>query len=164
MIEAFSLIAEVAVGLAGFTGVAVVLGRGPRRWSGADALRIRLLLTAAFAALFASLFAVGCHSAGAGETASVRLGAGVLLIGQVYWGRVAAQISRLEPADLALFDVRLALFFRVVAYSSWAAQGVAISGVAPALTTWLFLYGLLACLGYAAFGFVRLLFIRPGSE
>jgi hypothetical protein len=59
VIETVSVIAEVDVGLAGFAGVAVVLGRGPGRWGAADALRIRLLLTAAFAALFASLIAIG---------------------------------------------------------------------------------------------------------
>jgi hypothetical protein len=150
--------------LAGFAGVAVVLGRGPGRWSAADALRIRLLLTAAFTALFAPLVAIGSQWAGAGEDASVRLGAAALLIGQVRWGIIGSGLSRLEPSDRALFNPRLAAFFRVVASSSWVAQVVAISGVWRNLVSWLFLYGLLACLGYAAFGFVRLLFVRPNSE
>jgi hypothetical protein len=62
-------------------------------------------------------------------------------------------IGALQPAT--------AVFFRVVAYSSWGAQA-AISGSGA---TWLrlFLYGLLACLGYATFSFVRLLFVRPSS-
>jgi hypothetical protein len=141
-----------------------MLGRGPGRWSGGDALRIRLLLAAAFAALFASLIAIGSRWAGAETGASVRLGAGALLLGQIYWARVATGIARLEPSERALFDPRLAASFRAVAYSSWAAQAVAISGLAAVLAPWLFLYGLLACLGYAAFGFVRLLFVRPDSE
>jgi hypothetical protein len=120
---------------------------------------------AAFTALFASLIAIGSEWAGAGEAASVRLGAVALLVGQVYWGIVArGQISRLEPSDRALFNPQLAVFFRVVAYSSWAAQVVAISGISGHLASWLFLYGLLACLGYAAFAFIRLLFVRPISE
>jgi hypothetical protein len=115
--------------------------------------------------LFASLIAIGSQWAGVGEDTSVRLGAGALLIGQVYWGTVVAgQIFRLEPSDRALFNPQLAIFFQVVAYSSWAAQVVALSGFWRHLTPWLFFYGLLACLGYAAFGFVRLLFVRPNSE
>jgi hypothetical protein len=49
-------------------------------------------------------------------------------------------------------------------YSSWGAQLVVLSGVLVAAGPWLFLYGLLACLAYAALAFVRLLYIRPSSE
>ena len=142
-----------------------MLGRGPGRLGAGDALRIRLLLTAAFTALFASLIATGSRWAGAGEGASVQLGAGALLIGQVYWGTgLARQILRLEPSERALFNPRLAVLIRVVTYSSWGAQIVALSGLAAQVTPWLFLYGLLACLAYAALGFVRLMFVRPSSE
>jgi hypothetical protein len=86
-------------------------------------------------------------------------------MGQVYWGTaLAGQVARLDPSDRALFDPRLASFFRVVAFSSWGAQIVAISGFFSAVASWLFLYGLVASLGYAAFGYVRLLFVRPSSE
>jgi hypothetical protein len=165
LVEALSLIAEVAIGLAGFGGVAVVLGRGPGRWSPGDALRIRLLFTAAFAALFASLIAAGSGWAGAPEPTSVRLGAAALLFGQLYWGlAVARQIPRLEPSEQELFDPRLALLFRLIMYSSWGAQLVALSGVLAQAGRWLFLYGLLISLAYAALAFVRLLYVRPASE
>jgi len=165
LIEALSLIAEVAVGLAGFAGVAVMLGRGPGRWSPGDALRIRLLLTAAFTALFATLIAIGSEWAGTAERTSVQLGAAALLSGQVYWGAVVArQIPRLEPPERALFDPRLALLFRVTMYSSWGAQLVALSGLLAPAGRWLFLYGLLVCLAYAALAFVRLLYIRPAWD
>ena len=164
-IEALSLIAEIAVGLAGFAGVTVMLGRGPGRWGAGDALRIRLLLGAAFAALFASLTATSSVWAGASERASIRLGAAVLLIGQVYWSVVIArQIPRLDASDRALFNPRLALLMRLLTVSSWGAQLVVLSGVLAAAASWLFLYGLLVCLAYAALAFVRLLYIRPPSE
>jgi hypothetical protein len=164
LIEALSLIAEVAVGLAGFGGVAVMLGRGPGRWSPADALRVRLLLAAAFAALFASLLAVGSVWAGAAEPRSVQLGAAALLIGQLYWGlALARQIRRLEPAERALFNPRLALLFRLVMYASWGGQLVALSGVLAPAGRWLFLYGLLVSLAYAALAFVRLMYVRPAG-
>jgi hypothetical protein len=165
LIEALSLIAEIAVGLAGFAGVAVVLGRGPGRWGAGDALRIRLLLGAAFTALFASLIATSSSWAGASDEVSVQLGAAVLLLGQVYWGVVVArQIARLEASDRALFNPRLALLMRLIMYSSWGAQLVVLSGVLAAAGSWLFLYGLLVCLAYAALAFVRLLYIRPASD
>jgi len=165
VIDAISLIAEVSVGLAGFAGVAVVLGRGPGQWGGGDSLRIRLLLGAAFSALFASLIATGAHWAGAGEAKSIQLGAGSLLVGQAYWIAVLArQIRYLEPAEQSLFNPRLAALFRTIALSSIVAQAAALSGFVGHFAAWLLLYGLLCCLSYAALGFVRLMFIRPASE
>lgn len=165
VIEAISLIAEISVGLAGFAGVAVVLGRGPGRWGGGDSLRIRLLLGAAFTALFASLVATGVRWAGAGEAWSVRLGAGALLVGQVYWiSALARQIRYLEPVERSLFNPRLAVLFGVIALTSCVAQAAALSGFVGHLAPWLFLYGLLSCLSYAALGFVRFMFIRPASD
>ena len=141
-----------------------MLGRGPGRWSLGDALRVRLLLAAAFAALFASLLAAGSAWAGAAEPRSVQLGAAALLIGQLYWGLVLArQIRRLEPSERALFNPRLAFLFRLVMYSSWGSQLVALSGVLPSAGRWLFLYGLLVSLAYAALAFVRLLYVRPAE-
>jgi hypothetical protein len=46
---------------------------------------------------------------------------------------------------------------------SMCAQLVVLSGYACRVAPWLFFLGLLACLGYAVLGFVRLLFIRPSS-
>ena len=148
-----SLIAEVAIGLAGFAG-----GAG-------DALSIRMLLAAAFTALFAALVAVGAAGAGLAEAAAIQLGAATLLVGQVYWAvALARRIARLEPADRALFDLRLARLFRLILLSSLIAQLVAVSGLLAPIGPGLFLYGLLVCLGYAALGFVRLMYIRPASE
>jgi hypothetical protein len=86
-------------------------------------------------------------------------------VGQLYWISVPArQIRHLDPAEQALFDPRLATLFAVVAFSSCAAQAAALSGFSRHFAPWLFLYGLLCCLAYAALGFVRLMFIRPVSE
>lgn len=145
--------------------MAVVLGRGPGRWGGGDSLRIRLLLGAAFTSLFASLVATGAQWAGAGEAGSLQLGAGALLVGQVYWlGVPARQIRNLEPAERSLFNPRLAALFLVIAFSSCVAQAAVLSGLVDHFASWLFLYGLLCCLLYAALGFVRLIFIRPASD
>lgn len=161
-IEAVSLVAEVAVGLAGFAGVAVALGRGPGHWSAGDALRIRLLLVAAFSALFSSLTATGAQLAGLEDTMSIKAGAGALVIGQSYWlFFLAPRIRRLEPSQRSLFSGRLAILFVVLAATSIVGQLLVIIDLAGPGT---FFLGLIASLGYASFGFVRLLFIRPESQ
>ncbi len=53
--ETYPLVAELALGLAGFTGVLVVLGRQPGRFSPAEAFRLSVLLAGAISALFLSL-------------------------------------------------------------------------------------------------------------
>jgi hypothetical protein len=142
-----------------------MLGRGPGRWGAGDALRIRLLLVAAFSSLFASLVAIGTDWAGLTPPDSVRAGAGVLAIGQSYWAFfLGTQISRLEPSERALFSPRLAFLFRAIALMSVAGQLFVLSGSAGSASSGLFLFGLLAGLGYTALAFVRLMFIRPESE
>jgi hypothetical protein len=55
------------------------------------------------------------------------------------------------------------MVFRVIATLSIAGQILVVLGRAGGLADALFLFGLLASLGYAALGFVRLMFIRPQS-
>ena len=143
----------------------MVLGRGPGRWGLGDALRIRLLLAAAFSALFAALAAAGSNWAGAGFEGSVRIGAGALMVGTGYFVLgPARQILRLDPRRQAAFNLQLRRFLVVIGYSSVCAQAVAVTGYAGQVAPWLFLYGLFYCLGYAALGFVRLMFIRSSLD
>jgi hypothetical protein len=53
---------------------------------------------------------------------------------------------------------------RMVALLVLAAQVAAASGRVGRAADGLFFFGLVSLLGYAAFGFVRLLFIRPADE
>jgi hypothetical protein len=164
-LEALSLVAEIAVGLAGFSGVAVVLGRGPGRWNAGDAARIRLLLGSAFAALFASLVPIGLVWTGMSEPLGVRIGAGVLLIALVLWSIGASRsVSRLSSEERAVFDPRVARFIQAVSFATMGAMVVVGAGLAGRAAAALFFLGLLLTLGYAAFGFARLLFVRPRAE
>jgi hypothetical protein len=69
--NALSLIAQLSLGLAGFAGVVVLLGRGPGKWHPIDALRIRMLLTVVFAPLFSSLVPIGIEASGGSPSPSV---------------------------------------------------------------------------------------------
>lgn len=165
VIEAFSIIAEVAVGLAGFAGVAVILGRGPGRWNPGDANRIRLLLRAAFGALFVSLVPIGLERSGVSEELSIRCGAVVLLVVVLAFAFSAERAVR-DPDESSrrVFSVGAARAMRMVALLVLAAQVAAASGRVGRAADGLFFFGLVSLLGYAAFGFVRLLFIRPADE
>lgn len=165
MIDALSIVAQVAVGLAGFGGVAVVLGRGPGRWTAVDAVRIRGLLYAAFGALFASLVAVGVSIAGGTEELATRCGAGMVMVVIVLWaGTIGREIPRLDAASRSVFDPRVAVVIMAALALGVVAQLVTVAGFAGRFGSALFFLGLVALLGYAAFGFIRLLFRRPLDE
>jgi hypothetical protein len=62
--ETFSLLAELAVGLAGFTGVAAAFGGGDRSYSAPDRARLLSIFLSAGCALVGSLCALTLVSAG----------------------------------------------------------------------------------------------------
>jgi hypothetical protein len=163
--DALTLIAEVAVGLAGFAGVAVMLGRGPGRWQGGDALRIQILLGAAFIALFGSLFVIGLITTGVGESPSLRAGAALLAVCIASWTVLAVRgRGRLDPESSAVFSERIARVIGTLTVAAFGAQLVVALGFAGRAEFGLFYAGLFFALLYAAFAFVRLMFVRPASE
>jgi hypothetical protein len=164
-LDALGLVAEVSVGLAGFAAVAVMLGRGPGRWSEGDAARIRLLLAAAFGALFTSLLPVGLVWSGVGDQPSLQVGAAALVATYVLWSRAAARaVARIAAEERAVFNPRIAQIIRGISITTMGLLLLAASGLAGRATSGLLFLGLYLLLGYAAFGFVRLVFVRPSSE
>jgi hypothetical protein len=164
LIEALSIAAQVAVGLAGFAGVAVLLGRGPGSWHPVDAVRIRGLLYAAFGALFASLVPVGLLLSGVAEAISVRCGSVAILAVIFLWGRTMSRaMGGSDEASRATFNRRVAVVIMTITFVTALAQVVNIAGVAGAASPGIFFFGVLLLLGYAAFGFVRLMFVRPSG-
>jgi hypothetical protein len=164
-LDALALVAEISVGLAGFAAVAVMLGRGPGRWSEADAARIRLLLGAAFGALFTSLLPIGLVWSGLGDQRSLQVGAAALLVAYALWSIAASRaISRTKSEDGAVFNPRIAQIIRILSITTMGLLLLAASGLAGRVTSGVLFLGLYLLLGYAAFGFVRLIFVRPASE
>jgi hypothetical protein len=66
---AFALIAELALALAGFAGVAAAFGGRDRSYAPVELTRLRVLFSHAFLALSTSLFAIGLLFATTTETA-----------------------------------------------------------------------------------------------
>ena len=163
--EALALVADVSVGLAGFAGVVVLLGRGPGRWTAADAARIRLLLGAAFGALFGSLVPVGLVWAGVSQQLTLQVGSAFLLLVYALWSVGATRaLADLPSEERWIFNPQIARAMRVLAIGTMGALLLAASGLAMRATAGILFLGLFLLLGYTAFGFVRLMFVRPGSE
>jgi hypothetical protein len=168
VIEALSTIALIAVGLAGFAGVAVTLGRGPGRWALADAVRIRALLYGAFGALFASLIPIGLLLAGTPEAQSLRFGSIGLFVVLVSWVITfnwnIRRALRIDGESRVVLDARVGVVILAATVLVATVQLVVGLGFAVSRAPGLFFFGLVALLGYVALGFVRLIFVRPRDD
>lgn len=76
--EALSTIAEVGLGLAGFTGILAALGRSSATFSRPEVLRLLLLLVSSLGAVFLALFPFALHESGVSGAACWRLSSAVL--------------------------------------------------------------------------------------
>jgi hypothetical protein len=163
--DALLTLAEIALGLAGFTGVIVVFGRDPKApWHPLDSYRVVRMLSSSLAALFFSLLPEGLRATGMPTVWTWRLSSALLLIYMVLSGRNALVAFRaLDSEDRAQFNVRY--FPIIVAGGTAVMLALALNAVGalwtPAYAVYYF--GVLWQLGFAAFQFVRIVFVRPGS-
>jgi hypothetical protein len=123
------------------------------------------MLRAAFGALFAALAPIGFATAGLGDDAAVRCGAVVLFAVVLAFGRSAQRtLRRMREISPAVFSERVAQVIRGVGMIVIAAQVAAASGTTGRAAAGLVFFGQVALLGYCAFAFVRLIFIRPVED
>ena len=163
--DALSTIAEVGLGLAGFTGILVALGRSPGAFSRPEVLRLLLLLVTSFGAVFLSLLPFAIHESG--------------VTGSACWRLSSALLAAFTSVPLAYLGYRVRRhrdeFGRVLSHTVFAIVGIGSSiivvlqlfnvaglGAPPRLGPYLF--GLLWLLFVASLQFARILFVRfPGE-
>ena len=78
--EALSTIAEVGLGLAGFTGILVALGQSPEASSRPGVLRLLLLLVSSLGAVFLALLPFALQESGVSSGACWRLSSALLAV------------------------------------------------------------------------------------
>ena len=163
--EALSTIAEVGLGLAGFTGILVALGRTGQAFSRPEVLRLLLLLVSSLGAMFLALLPFALHESGVGEAACWRLSSAILAaftsIALAYLGY---QIQRRRAEFGALFSRSV---FVVVTTGSLAIVALQLGnamGLGALPRSGPYVFGLLWLLFIASLQFARILFVRgPGA-
>jgi hypothetical protein len=163
--ETLLTLAEVSIGLAGFAGIVVVFGRGPGALPPADSLRLAALVGASLGTLFLSLMPIVLNALGLSEPELWQWSSAIMVIfavpahviGLLRIRRIASEMLEVVPFHLIAVGVFLLL-------GNLAAQ-VCNSVGAPWLPSFgVYLSGLILYLGFAAFQFARLLFVRPGRS
>src|SRR5262245_1887437 len=161
--EALLAVAQIALGLAGFSAVLVALSGEPTRWTPLDSFRITGMLTLSFGALFLSLVPLVLGFLSVSESRLWRASAAFLALfilgsGTAMFGR----FRRLSQSDRAALNPSLVYVNQVVLSVLAFLQVAAAVGLVSA-TPGVFFLGLVALIGFAAFMVVRFLFARPAA-
>ena len=151
--SALYIVAEVSIGLAGFTGVIAAL-QGRDGWHPIDVWRVVALLCITFSALFLALIPVGLHAAGLSDSSVWRISGG-LGVAAIVVGYII--IKRYEPPDGMAQQGAYNL--------AGSALGVILL-LLHILTTvlaafWPFFFALLTILLLSSFQFSNILLLRP---
>jgi hypothetical protein len=156
-------VAQIAIGLAGFSAILVALSGKPHQWTAVDAFRIRNILAFTFQSVFLSLvpFVLAFFSLPQPALwqvsllilAAATLGDVLLTIGGVY---------RLSPAERAVLKT-LVVSTVIISLCAMAAvellAAFALVRPAPAV----FFLGVLVLLGVSTVLVARFLFARPAD-
>ena len=151
--SALYIVAEVSVGLAGFTGVIAAL-QGRDGWHPSDIWRVVSLLCITFSALFVALVPVGLHAAGIGESSVWRISGGFGIANIVAGHIVMIRYVKPEISNQLRVYRFLMLFLGAIL--------LLLHLLAILLAAfWPFFFALLTILALAALQFANVLLVRP---
>jgi hypothetical protein len=163
--EALSTIAEVGLGLAGFTGILVVLGQGPESFSRPAILRLLLLLVSSLGAMFLALLPFTLQESGVGSAACWRLSSALLAaFTSLALACLGYQFQRHRGEFGGAFSRTVFVVVATGSVAVVALQLVNVFGRGAFPRSGPYLVGLLWLLFVASIQFVRILFVRPSTR
>lgn len=163
-VGSFEILAEVAIGIAGFGSIAIVLSRDRNSWESADLFRTASLFALSLGALFLALLPIGLAAAQITTEWIWRTSSAVMLFYQV------AVLVVMIPSRRRYLDRRL--WFGPIATSLFVTSAVAnllaqtfnVAGALfePSLACYFF--GVVYFLMGGCVMLVRIVFVRPQSR
>ena len=161
--SALLTLAQVAIGLAGFSAILVALSGKPHQWTPVDAFRIRNILALSFQSVFLSLvpFVLAFFSLSESTVwqvsvlilAIATLGSVLLVLGGVY---------RLSPSERAVLKAVVVSTVTAVLCFMAAVELLAVFGIVRPASAVFFL-GLVVLLEVSTLLMTRFLFARPAD-
>lgn len=160
--SSFEVLAEIAVGIAGFGTIAIVLGRDPSRGS-PEFYRTSSLFLSSFGALFLALVPLGLATAGISEALLWRVSSAMVTVFLAVFTFLTVQLRRrhldrslwMGPALVSTIVVTIGLNF--------VAQVLNLSGLLFAPGPTCVFFGVVWFLLYACLILVRIVFVPPGA-
>lgn len=163
--ELLVAVAQLALGVAGFSGIAMYFKRKPGRLTELEVYRIAILFLNSFAAMFISLVPFPLQAFGFSNA--------------VVWRTCSALLAVFELAFLAYYIPRSQRYWRKVpelfsrrsmvltytgTFVNLAAQAANALGLAGGRHAAIFMVGTVWLLFHATFQFGRILFVQPGES
>ena len=159
--ESFEILAEVAIGIAGFGTIAIVLARDRPGWESADLFRTAALLMSSLGGLFLALLPIGLGMTSLAPEGIWRISSGVMAIYIVTFSGIQLRWRR-RYLDRKLWFGPV-MFTLVV--TTMAANGIAqvlnSVGVVPRASAACFYFGVTWFLLYGCIVLARIVFLRP---
>lgn len=159
--DSFEILAEVAIGIAGFGSIAIVLGRDGREWEPADFFRTSSLFLASFGALFLALLPVGLATTGLAPEWIWRLSSAVML---AYIATFSVLMFRWRTRylDRSLWFGPIMISMVVATtVANIVAQVMNVGGFAFEPGPACYFFGIIWFLLYSCTLLMRIVFIRP---
>jgi hypothetical protein len=157
-------IAQIAVGLAGFTGIAIAFTRRPGELTPLEGYRLAILFATSLGALFLALIPFGFGLVGVRDSTLWRISSALFVAFE------AGLLIYLVPRTLRflgeareIFNVRVLTGLAAGHVVAIVLQAVNALGGFRGAESGVFLWGLIWLLFHTALQFARILFIRPST-
>lgn len=153
---------QMALGLAGFSGITIAFVRQPGRLTPLESYRLSLLFGTTFGAMFLGLLPVGLPLLGLGEDVAWRVSSAVMaIVAVVFVGSRLGPTLRFMRETPEVFHRRILGSIAVVHIVNAAVQAASAAGAFDGRRGGVYVWGILWFLLHGAQQFARILFIRP---
>jgi hypothetical protein len=157
--------AEVAIALAGFTGIVVVFGSRDGRWSNVDIVRMKAALGASFGTAFLAFVPSTIHLFGIEGSLLWRISSGIFLVyvvSVIVWQ--LGHRKTLTDSDWEVLNERGRWLMGTAMIGSVVANLCNVLGIGIQPSLKLYFLALLLYMLTGAYLFVRILLVRPREE
>lgn len=162
--ETLTTIAQLAVGVSGFSGIAIAFNRQPGRLSEVEAYRVLLLFANSFSATFLALLPFAFSYLGWSDLAVWRTGNALCALFEiVFLATQFAPTRKLLRACPELFSLSQLWFITIGHTINGGLQLASALGFFAERSLSIFVFGLLWLLFHSIFQFGRILFVQPSS-
>jgi hypothetical protein len=163
-VGSFEILAEVAIGLAGFGTIAIVLARDPTRWDSADFYRTAALFLSSFGALFLALLPIGLATSDLPDGLLWRISSAVLAVFILAFSAVLLRLRRQYLERALWLGPALFVTISITTVLNLLAQILNSSGLLFGPNATCPFFGIVWLLMYACLMLVRIVFVPPESQ
>ena len=160
----FEILAEIAIGLAGFGTIAIVLSRDPTRWDSADFFRTAALFLSSLGALFLALLPIGLATAALPDVLLWQISSAVMATFIIIYSVILLRLRRQHLERSHWFGPALLSTIFITTVLNLFAQVLNSSGLLFEPNATCAFFGIVWFLMYACLMLVRIVFLPPRSQ